>query len=190
MTFHFVRSFASVTGLFALLLASACGSSVQGDHTDDGCTWEGKTYPIGATFKDADGCNSCECQEDGTVGCTLMACGDDCTYGGEVHPFGSAFPSLDGCNTCTCDANGVNCTEMACACDPASEWWREYAAEDPKTCQVIDYACPENTTMFGNDCGCGCEQDPSCPQAFDCQPPKSCDAEALHAQCPYSDIAL
>ena len=93
-----------------------------------------------------------------------------------------SFPSLDGCNTCTCGPDGaVSCTEIACACDPAKEWWRHYVALDPASCAAIDYACPPNTTMFSNACGCGCEEDASCPPFFDCEPPATCDPAALMA---------
>lgn len=151
---------------------------------------DGTTYQVGETWEDEDGCNTCECYPGGGYDCTLIAC-VSCTYGGVDYAVGVTFPSLDGCNTCECLADGgVACTEIACACDPESEWWREYIGESPEECQVIDYACPENTTSFSNDYGCGCEQSPECPQAFDCQPPTTCDVEMIQSECPYSVIAL
>jgi hypothetical protein len=47
---------------------------------DDGCSYEGKSYPAGASFPAADGCNQCSCQADGTVACTLKQCA--CDYSG------------------------------------------------------------------------------------------------------------
>lgn len=76
------------------------------------------------------------------------------------------------------------------SCDPASELDRHYMAKSPETCALIDFTCPEYTTYFGNDCGCGCEQDASCPDSLDCQPgpqtqhPLCSGPEA--AQCPYT----
>jgi hypothetical protein len=153
------------------------------------CEYNGQTYPAGSSFDAGDGCNTCMCDDLGQVACTGLYCAG-CTYGGTDYPVGASFPSLDGCNTCTCTGSAqVACTEKACACDPKVEWWRNYVATDPSTCQVIDYTCPPNTTGFSNGCGCGCEQAASCPQWFDCMPPATCDAAALQAQCPYSGIA-
>jgi hypothetical protein len=155
------------------------------------CTWNGQTYPVGASFPAGDGCNTCECMPDGNVGCTAVWCGDGCVYAGTSYQVGESFPALDGCNTCTCEPGGVvGCTKIACACDPSSEWWRKYVAQDPAQCAVIDFACPASTTYFENGCGCGCEQDASCPQVFDCMPPAMCDTAAIMAKCPYSIIAF
>lgn len=149
----------------------------------------GNLHSPGESFPAGDGCNTCMCDDAGNLACTGLAC-DTCTYAGGTYAVGSSFPATDGCNTCTCESGGlVGCTEIACACDPKAEWWRDYAATDPQTCQVIDYICPPNTTGFSNACGCGCEQDASCPEWFDCMPPAGCDVAALEAKCPYSGIA-
>ncbi|AUX40746.1 uncharacterized protein SOCE26_021470 [Sorangium cellulosum] len=137
-----------------------------------------------------DGCNTCSCDEAGGLICTDRYCPPGCDYGGVTYAPGDSFPSDDGCNTCTCTADGgVACTERACVCDPESEWWRNYVTEDREICPLIDFVCPENTTHFQSDCGCGCEQDKSCPEFFNCMPPAECDAAALQARCPYSEIA-
>uniref|UniRef100_U5Y6V3 PVFP-6 n=1 Tax=Perna viridis TaxID=73031 RepID=U5Y6V3_PERVI len=39
------------------------------------CYYNGQYYPIGAHFPSVDGCNTCYCNDDGTVMCTLKACG-------------------------------------------------------------------------------------------------------------------
>jgi len=158
---------------------------------DTSCVWEGQTHQVGDSFPAGDGCNTCSCEPGGFVGCTLMACVAECTWMGQVYTEGQSFPAGDGCNTCTCQGpDEVSCTQMACTCDPEKEWYRDYVSTDPMTCAVIDFACPPNTTGFENACGCGCEQDPSCPQYFDCMPPAMCDFEALKEQCPYSGFAL
>jgi hypothetical protein len=151
---------------------------------------DGTIHPVGDTWQEA--CNTCECLAGAETSCTEIACPEgDCVYGGETYAAGESFPSLDGCNSCTCAAGGgIACTGAVCACDPDSEWWREYVGDSPEECMVIDFACPENTTMFGNECGCGCEQSAACPQTFDCQPPTPCDIEAISSECPYSVIAL
>jgi hypothetical protein len=38
------------------------------------CTYDGMEYPVGATFPATDGCNTCQCEAGGTVGCTEKAC--------------------------------------------------------------------------------------------------------------------
>ena len=52
---------------------------------------------------------------------------------------------------------------------------------------LIDFICDENTSYFGNECGCGCEQSLDCPKFIDCTPGPSgeCTNELIEA-CPYS----
>jgi len=87
----------------------------------------------------------------------------------------------------------VACTLMACICDPAAEMnRREYIGTSPAACATIRFTCIENTTYFANDCGCGCEQDPSCPEWFNCMPGPGtppCDVDDIETRCPYSGIA-
>lgn len=153
------------------------------------CTHNGKTYQPGESFPAGDGCNDCTCQDNGLVACTLAYCAGTCTYAGKEYKEGETFPALDGCNKCTCVSGSASCTEINCPCDPAKEWYRDYVGKSPKECAVISYSCPDNTTAFNNACGCGCEQDPSCPEWFDCMPPSPCDVNQIKKQCPYSGIA-
>ncbi|HTU60916.1 MAG TPA: hypothetical protein VMF89_20830 [Polyangiales bacterium] len=55
-----------------------CDEGADGGANACVCEYNGKGYPAGATFKDAEDCNDCGCQEDGTVVCTLMLCVDTC----------------------------------------------------------------------------------------------------------------
>lgn len=154
-----------------------------------GCHYNGQDYQPFESFVAKDGCNECTCEPTGEVSCTNMACTPDCVYGGKPYAVGEAFPSLDGCNQCHCAAPSVvSCTTSYCMCDPKSEWWRHYVATDLQTCAVIDFGCPDHTTGFENQCGCGCQQELSCPQWLDCTPPANC-AE-LVKKCPYSGVAL
>lgn len=155
-----------------------------------GCIHNGKAYQPGESFPAGDGCNTCTCSADGMVACSGAYCPVECVYAGKKYVPGDSFPSLDGCNKCSCTAQGVSCTDMACACDPQKEWWRSYVAPDPQKCMVIDYGCPPNTKAFSNACGCGCEQDASCPQFFDCMPPSPCNLEEIKQKCPYSGVAF
>jgi len=152
------------------------------------CSWQGSWYYAGDTYPAGDGCNTCTCMAGGASACTEMAC-SGCVYAGQHYKPGEGFPALDGCNKCECTDQGVSCTDMACACDPAKEWWRNYVAHSPEECSVIDYVCPPNTFGFSNACGCGCEQDSSCPEYISCMPPAP-NCEADKAKCPFSGVAL
>lgn len=151
------------------------------------CEHNGKTYQVGDSFPAGDGCNSCTCEAGGEVSCTLVFCAPTCVYAGKEYVVGDTFTALDGCNKCTCTDQGVSCTELACACDPAKEWWRNYIGKSAAECTTIKYTCTGYTTPFANACGCGCEQDSSCPPTISCMPPApSCDE--LKAKCPFSGV--
>ncbi|WP_437964736.1 hypothetical protein WMF04_34390 [Sorangium sp. So ce260] len=154
-----------------------------------GCEQDGIGHAVGASFPSGDGCNTCTCNADGDIVCTEIACPAGCTYGGVEYAQGDSFPSLDGCNTCSCTPEGgVSCTERYCGCDPSREWWRQYVSTSPEECAVIDFACTGALTYVSNECGCGCEQDPSCPPSFDCKAPRACDLDEIQQRCPYSTI--
>lgn len=155
------------------------------------CSYDNMSYVAGMTFPATDGCNTCTCLNNGQVSCTEIACAPVCTYASEEYKAGETFPANDGCNTCSCTAAGVvSCTTMTCACDPSAEWWRHYVSTDPAECQLIDFGCPPNTMGFENGCGCGCQQDPACPEYYDCMPPAMCDVQKIMETCPYSGIVF
>lgn len=119
----------------------------------------------------------------------LGECLVQCDYNGFTYDVGESFPATDGCNVCSCMENGmVACTKMYCVCNPDKEWWRKYALLDEQKCWAAKIICPAGTAFFTNSCGCGCEQDTSCPEVLDCEPPVDCTA--LRMECPYSDVAL
>ncbi len=116
-----------------------------------------------------------------------------CLYGGVQYQPDESFPSRDGCNTCTCSTSSgretvVSCTEIACGCDAADEPYRNYAANSPEACTLIFFGCPNNTTGFANDCGCGCEQSYECPETIDCTGATMTCNEPLAARCPYTVV--
>jgi hypothetical protein len=155
------------------------------------CAMKGVVYQPGDVFAADDGCNTCTCEDDGTISCTELDCTvEECTYAGVTYKKGATFAALDGCNQCICGSGGAfECTEVACPCDAENEWYRDYIGDSPEMCATIKFACPENTTYFGNACGCGCEQNLSCPQWFNCMPPAQCDPDEIKKTCPYSGIA-
>ena len=166
---------------------SVAGNSAQaGGLSETLCVLGDQIYSVGATWK-CD-CNTCGCGADGKIWSTLALC-SACTYGEEPHYPGEKFPSTDGCNTCECtNDGGVACTEKACACNPDKEPNRQYAGKSPEQCAVIDYACSPPTKPFGNACGCGCEQDASCPEWINCIPGAT-DCAAMKQKCPLSKVA-
>jgi len=110
-----------------------------GNDGGTGCTYNGKSYPLGSSFTCSDGCNTCSCTSNGVAGTTkgcpdagsdgavtcfdmngkMIPCANDggvqCLYGTKVYAVGASFPSSDGCNTCSCTAGGmIACTEKAC----------------------------------------------------------------------------
>lgn len=171
-----------------------CDSSGSGDVicteiACGGCERFGPAFAEGTPVPSGDGCNTCTCLADGSIVCTDAACPEGCIYGGVEYAPGDSFKSLDGCNTCTCTpGGGVSCTERYCGCDPSREWWRQYVSTSPEECAAIDFACTGALTPVFNECGCGCEQDPSCPPSFDCKAPEACDLDEIQQRCPYSAI--
>jgi hypothetical protein len=160
-----------------------------GGHGGDWCMLGGVQYSSTPTKCD---CNTCWCDSDGRVVSTLVAC-YPCSYGGQTYPRGVSFPDRDGCNTCACptqDTATVTCTRLAdCSCNPDKEWYRKYTATSVAACAAAKFACPDNTTSFFNDCGCGCEEQESCGQYVDCQPgPNAVTCEAQKAACPYAQV--
>ena len=158
------------------------------------CTVEGVVHPPNTPFT-VGACNTCSCIDvgllEGVATCEASLCEPLCTYRGLGYLVGESFAALDGCNTCACEAGGdVACSEEACACDPSREWYRDYVHSPPGLdCVGFMGPCPPGSASFGNDCGCGCEQDPACPEWFDCSGSEPCDTAALQEACPYSKIA-
>lgn len=160
---------------------------------------------------DPNNCGSCGnvcMSSDGVMEtCAMSACigpeqqvGTGCFYGGVDHAAGDSFASRDGCNACSCLITGdgttdIACTDKACVCMPDREPYRKYAGTSPDACKAVDFSCPEDTTPFTNDCGCGCEESDECPNSFDCSSEakdtmtSNCD-QALMARCPYSAVVV
>lgn len=112
-----------------------------------------------------------------------------CSLYGRFFPVGSKHLDPYDCNECECVANpnvtGWGCTTKACVgCKDLSGV--SYVAKDPKECAVIDYACPANTEGYGDDCGCGCRQNPDCAETYDCR--NGCERDVIETWCPFSKI--
>lgn len=104
-----------------------------------------------------------------------------------------ACPSGSACYQRTLCGSTVTCVHVtSTVCDPSSEYNRSYKSKSVTQCQVIDYRCPTNTSMFTNDCGCGCEQAASCPPWVDCMPGPDTPEPLCSASdsCPYTVRAM
>jgi hypothetical protein len=70
-------------------------------------------------------------------------------------------------------------------CNPETEYNRNYTSEAPEQCRgQVGALCPTGLAYFENDCGCGCEQDATCPEAFYCQPTATDTADAAPGELP------
>lgn len=105
------------------------------------CTYEGKTYQDGDTFKAKDGCNDCTCKS-GSVSCTERGCVKTCDYEGKTYQEGDTFKDKDGCNDCTCKAGVAECTQRACP--PTAEGCTGTCTKSSDYCDyAADAACGE-----------------------------------------------
>lgn len=68
------------------------------------CSYEGKTYAPGDSWTCSDGCNTCQCLEDGTVSATERAC-TICHYDDQDYSVGEIVEIGSG-TTCICLENG------------------------------------------------------------------------------------
>lgn len=91
------------------------GTGAGGSSTKPrSCEVDGQTYESGTSFKAADGCNTCSCN-DGEVGCTEIGCGDACLA------LGTSYQDLLA-RAKSCDPQVANeCTQLVsgglmCAC--------------------------------------------------------------------------
>ena len=158
-------------GLATALTLTVCLAGCGGGGGEGTCGYGGKTYTVGTTFDDTDGCNTCECRADG-VACTLMACLGDggfsrpdagpdssaeqtCTYSGKTYPYGVTFISADGCNECWCMGGQPTafCTLAACSKDAAVPGFETSGG----TCTYDGKSYPTGATFPSTD-GCNtCE---------------------------------
>lgn len=116
-----------VVGLLLCLTSISCSddsavppatADASLDSSSSTCSEGGNTYPVGADWACSDGCNSCHCEEGGSVLSTGEACG--CMDGGRFFLVGQTWTCADGCNTCTCASHGMVSTTLV-ECDAGSD---------------------------------------------------------------------
>uniref|UniRef100_A0A7M5V2C2 Agrin n=1 Tax=Clytia hemisphaerica TaxID=252671 RepID=A0A7M5V2C2_9CNID len=82
---------------------------VQPTHKSE-CNHNGRKFKVGENIFDE--CNTCMCQPNGQMSCTLMACEPGVCYNeGKTYKDGESF-NID-CNTCICSATDKNAVGLA-----------------------------------------------------------------------------
>jgi hypothetical protein len=191
-----------IAALIALSLLPCCGGTTGADPASPGGGVGGQTSSTGGAGgavggnaavggqKPTGGANSA-----GTGGmvvcCNAMPV---CSNGDQEIPSQDSCPSNAECYSMSICCTTIWCAKASSACDPTTEYNRKYLATGDN-CQLVKFTCPANTTVFFNSCGCGCQQDASCPQYVDCMPGPGtsdplCGATGADDRCPYSPRAM
>ena len=120
------------TALFCLLFFSlaSCRTGSDGqltsnkdiDTTTNWCSVGSVKVPAGQKFSALDGCNKCQCEDQGSgtfavscteLGCPALAVSDACNVDNQILiADGAKLPSIDGCNTCSCESGNLSCSEL------------------------------------------------------------------------------
>ena len=196
MRIHFSTPQPLITAV-SLFLLSACGGTTHIEPGDAGISGGaglgGNNAGITGGAQSAGGKSSVGGTGVGGDGVCCLAM-PVCNAGDVQISSQSSCPANAQCYPLSICCSQIWCAKTldAGACNPSAEYFRHYVSSSATQCQVIDYACPANTTMFGNACGCGCQQETSCPQYVDCMPgPTTADPLCSDtARCPYSIRAL
>jgi len=77
------------------------------------CIYQGKSYAAGARFPASDGCNSCSCEANGSVGCTEIGCQNEC--GTLQSQYAAALERAKKCNP---KSHSLRCQATAAATLP------------------------------------------------------------------------
>ena len=141
------------------------------DTTEKVCLVEGVEHDVGELFVVE--CSTCSCNKNGEITCVDDEC--TCEAFDNIYKEGDVFWADDACNTCICvkgssvsSAQHVQCSQRNCPCS-GEEWFREYIHYTKAECRddyTIKSKCRQGSRVweFKNECGCGCEQSPLCPE--------------------------
>lgn len=194
---------ASTTRALALLTFSsataytlfACSANVT---IVGSCERDGITYDVGESFDAGDGCNTCTCDESGSIACTLVECecvGDEPDCGAPPPGCSLDHACVDGalqcvvqCEDCgdpppiSCDAP-PGCFHTGLVCENGSWSCGELVCDDP--CSDPAPECPQpgspnceafpTCTEFGWDCQTECWDECEGPVPPCAPPPPGCE---------------
>ena len=145
--------------ILSLALLSGCYESRLSTDAMDArpsgdCTYQGQSYNAGDSFPAGDGCNSCSCDEGGSVSCTEIAC--SCEGREYCDCVGGCEPLIDLGSGCFCPAEEPFCCAENpddcgnCACGGATYLGCVQAG----LCEVTEIECPSDTRLETTDEGC------------------------------------
>lgn len=163
--------------------ADGCGSDVSlggdndGDGDGNGCEYGGTQLDVGESFTpdEVGACpDSCTCQADGSVACTLAYCAPPdsrCTYeDGTTYAVGESWLDSAGCNTCSCMEDGMwACTQMACEEPSCAYDGHQFAVGEsfPSTDGCNNCSCNEAGVVC-TERACACDPELVCDAAISC----------------------
>jgi hypothetical protein len=162
-----------------------CGNGDQEILSQDACPTGAECYSMSMC------CSTIWCAK-ATAQCTAVPTCDS----GDTQLLQGTCATSASCYERTVCGTTISCMKSATgACNPTTEYNRNYIATSTSSCQAVKFACPANTTAFFNSCGCGCEQDASCPQYVDCMPGPGtqdplCSSTGANDRCPYTTRAM
>ncbi len=86
------------------------------DCSPEGCAYQGTSYAFGESFPAGDGCNTCTCQANGSIGCTEIGCNLCLTIENEYQT------AYEMAKTCNPTLSVEQCTHqgfagLQCGCD-------------------------------------------------------------------------
>lgn len=103
-----------------------------------GCTFpDGRVCPVGQRCPDPDGCNTCVCNRDGTLTCTLLGCVD-------------AGPPVDVAPTRTCRTSSDCPRTMMCEGPPGCDTPWTCVPLHGCTADVAPFCACDGTTFYGS----------------------------------------
>jgi hypothetical protein len=150
-------------GTCAALALFACLSNCS----DKTCSYGGKSYAAGETFRATDGCNSCSCDLRGGVACTLMGC---------TPPVDAGAPDA-GPAACRSDSDCASGAGFVCVgpyqpfrCGPVLSGTVGQTCSDDANCTGAEF-CRAAAQV---DAGLTCSLDRSCTVDADCGPNRVC----------------
>lgn len=167
-------------GVACCTAAAVCDAGDKEISSADQCPLDGECYSHSIC------CSTVYCVR-ATVNCfALPACDPGDTQ--QIGPCPSPY-SCYSRSACGVTVMCVDTVQDAGVCNPDTEYNRNYVDTDPQQCQDISFGCVAYSRYFINDCGCGCEQDPTCPESVDCTPGQGtmdplCSADST--RCPYT----